>query len=79
MKENTTVEEDEHEGEESNCPLLSPRVSGIPVIFSIPVYCRQPSGRVRVPSRDQLMSLCTAGHHHDCPGYRRWRSRTMSG
>jgi hypothetical protein len=71
------MEEEEHDGEESNCPLLMPKVSGTPAIFSIPVYCRQPSGRVRVPTRDQLMFRCTAGHHQDCPGYRRWRSRMM--
>ena len=70
----TNMEEEEYEDEESNCPLLSPRVSGSPVTFSTPFYCRQPSGRVRVPARDQLMFLCTAGHHRDCAGYRRWRS-----
>lgn len=74
------MEDEEHEGEESICPFLTPRVSeGTPVIFSIPVYCRQPNGRVRVPLRDQLMFLCTAGHHQDCPGYRRWRSKAMAG
>jgi hypothetical protein len=77
-QEMTTMEEGEHEGEESSCPFLIPRVSGPPVAFSIPVYCRQSNGRVRVPPRDQLMFLCTAKHHHDGPGYGRWRSRTMS-
>jgi len=73
------MEEGEHEGEESSCPFLMPRVSGPPMAFSIPVYCRQPNGRVRVPPRDQLMFLRTAGQHDDCPGSLRWRSRTMPG
>jgi len=72
------MEEEQHEDGESNCPLLSPRVSGKPETFSISFYCRQPNGRVRVPPRDQVMFLCTAGHHHDCPGYRRRSSRMMS-
>ncbi len=70
--------EEEREDEGSDCPFLTPKVSGRPPVFSIPVYCRQPNGRVRVPPRDQLMFLCTAGHHHDCPGYRRWRPRGAS-
>jgi len=59
----------------SNCPFLMPKLSGRAGIFPVPVYCRLPNGRVRVPTRDQLVVLCSAGHHHDCPGYRRWKPR----
>jgi hypothetical protein len=69
------MENEEREDEESTCPYLTPKLSGRPATFSVPVYCRKPNGRVRVPSRDQLMALCTAGHHHDCPGYRRLKPR----
>ena len=65
--------EQDREGEESNCPYLTPRVSGRAGVFPVPVYCRLPNGRVRVPPREQLVCLCTAGQHHHCPGYRRWR------
>jgi hypothetical protein len=69
------MEEEEHEVTESTCPFLTPKASGPPPAFSISVYCRRPNGRVRVPPRDQLMFLCTAGHHHACPGYLRWSAR----
>ena len=59
--------------ESENCPFLVPKLDGPPEKFSVPVYCRLPNGRVRVPARDQLVFLCTAGQHHDCPGYRRWK------
>ena len=70
--------EEEREDEGSNCPFLTPKVSLRPAVLSIPVYCRLPNGRVRVPPRDQLMFLCTVGQHYDCPGYRRWRPRGAS-
>ncbi len=68
--------------EEAPCPYLMPlagrRAGGLPL--PVPVYCRQPSGRVRVPSPDQLAWLCTAGQYHNCAGYRRWaRCRTANG
>jgi hypothetical protein len=69
---------EEREDEASRCPFLTPKLSGPPAAFSTLVYCRHPDGRVRIPPRDQLMVLCTLGHHHDCPGYRRWRSRAMA-
>jgi hypothetical protein len=59
------------ETERSNCPFLTPKVSAQTAATWLAVYCRLPSGRVRVPSRGQLLSLCVAGQHHECPGYRR--------
>lgn len=58
--------------EERNCPCLTPAVARRAGVFPVPVYCRLASGRVRVPTRDELASLCTADQYHDCPGYRRW-------
>jgi hypothetical protein len=60
------------EVEGPNCPCLTPQVSGRHGRFPVPVYCRLLNGRVRVPTPEQLASLCTAGQHHSCPGYRRW-------
>ena len=63
-----------------DCPLLIPGASRKPGGVPIPVYCRLPSGRVRVPTRMELESLCFVERHQDCPGYRRWaRIRTASG
>lgn len=67
--------ETERRGHAGDCPFLMPGVSGSRGRYPIPVYCRLPNGRVRVPSREQLVYLCSAGQHHDCPGYRRWTSR----
>ncbi len=41
--------------------------------FPIGVYCRLPSGRARIPSRDDLVRLCASGRYGDCPVYRRAR------
>ncbi len=54
-----------------NCPCLTPAVARRGGKFPVPVYCRLPNGRVRIPTPEQLASLCTAGQHHNCPGYRR--------
>jgi hypothetical protein len=53
------------------CPFLRPRMASHLEAFPIGVYCRLPSGRVRIPSRDELARFCTAGRHPDCPVYRR--------
>jgi hypothetical protein len=54
------------------CPCLTPEVDGAAGGFPIPVYCRLANGRVRVPTPDELASLCTADRYQDCSGYRRW-------
>ena len=54
------------------CPLLRPAGyagSGRP---PVPVYCRLPSGKVRVPTPAELGSLCFVERYRDCSGYRRW-------
>jgi len=64
------------------CPNLMPRPVRRPGGFPVPVsvYCRVPNGRVRVPTREQLASLCVGGRYPNCPGYRRWaRSWNASG
>lgn len=53
------------------CPFLRPRMTSHLEAFPIGVYCRLPSGRVRVPSHDELRRFCTKGDYHDCPVYRR--------
>lgn len=66
------VSEDRRD-DEANCPFLVPALTGPAEGFPVPVYCRAPSGRVRMPSREQLLSLCSGGKHHDCPSCRRWQ------
>jgi hypothetical protein len=56
--------------EQLNCPFLRPRLASR-------VYCRLPSGRVRIPSSDELARLCTRGRYNDCPVFRRVRSHEM--
>lgn len=34
------------------------------------VYCRRPSGAVRVPSRDERQRFCATDHHRHCAGSR---------
>ena len=64
MSETRTIERKE-------CPFLRPRMSSHGAAFPVGIYCRLPSGRVRIPSRDELARLCTAGHYSDCLVYRR--------
>ena len=56
------------------CPFVSPKYEGRREVFPLQFYCRLPSGRVRIPTRDELATFCLAGHHQDCPGYRRARA-----
>lgn len=58
--------------DETNCPCLTPAVGHRAGVFPVPVYCRLANGRVRVPTRDELTSLCTVSQYHNCPGYHRW-------
>jgi hypothetical protein len=67
-----TVDQD-NSRDETNCPFLVPALTGPAVGFPVPVYCRAPNGRVRMPSREQLVSLCSGGHHHACPSCGRWQ------
>lgn len=53
------------------CPYFQPRSDGTGDGLPYAVYCRQPGGRVRVPSRDERERFCMSGHHLDCPGYPR--------
>lgn len=53
-------------------PFLIPKTSLPLAIIPVPVHCRLPNGRVRVPTSDQLAVLCGADHYHGCPTFRRW-------
>lgn len=57
--------------EQKECPFLRPRMAGDLASFPIGVYCRLPSGRVRILSRDELRRFCTKGDYRDCIVYRR--------
>lgn len=61
-----------------NCPFLKPVVADRMWMYPTGVYCRFPSGRIRVPSRDTVARFCTSGRHDDCPSYRRWRQQTTA-
>jgi hypothetical protein len=56
-----------------DCPLLRPVAADYLWMYPTGVYCRHPSGRIRVPSRDTVAWVCTDGHYFNCPNYRRWR------
>jgi hypothetical protein len=58
--------------DQMNCPCLTPAVSRRDGVVPVAVYCRLAGGRVRVPTREELGSLCTADRYHECSGYRRW-------
>lgn len=68
--------------DEQPCPNLMPRSAQRAggSAFPLPAYCRLPNGRVRVPTRAEVASLCSDGQYVNCPGYRRWaRSGNVSG
>ena len=60
------------EGARANCPFLIPKTSLPLMVIPVPLYCRLPNGRIRVPAPDQLATRCSADHYHDCPTFRRW-------
>ncbi len=71
MSETLTIERKE-------CPLLRRWKAGSLVeMFPTKVYCRLPSGRVRIPSHEELARFCTAGHFYDCPRFIRVRANEM--
>ena len=53
-----------------DCPFLRPPLAGH-------IYCRLPSGRIRILSSDELARLCTRGRYNDCPVFRRVRANEM--
>jgi hypothetical protein len=61
--------------DDGTCPYLRPNIGEPPTVLTVGVYCGLPSGSARVPSRDELIRFCVAGHHGDCPGYRLARLR----
>jgi len=64
--------------ERKECPLLRRRRTGGPEeLFPSGIYCRLPSGRVRIPSHEELAQFCTAGLYYDCPRFARVRAHEM--
>jgi len=59
--------------EQDSCPFLRVRSGGSPASLPTKVYCLLPSGRVRIPSRDELTRLCAAGRYCDCAVFNRGR------
>jgi hypothetical protein len=59
------------EMERNGCPFLRARRVGGLGSFSTTVYCQLPSGRVRIPSHDELAQFCAAGRYYDCPVFGR--------
>ena len=55
------------------CPFLQPTMASRSELLGIGVYCRLPSGRARIPSRDEVARFCAAGKFRECPVYRRAR------
>ncbi len=58
------------ESVERDCPFLQPVVADWIWMYPTGLYCKHPTGRVRIPSRGTVVSFCTSGHYDDCPGYR---------
>lgn len=64
--------------ERKECPFLRLRRAGsLEELFPTGVYCRLPSGRVRIPSHEELARFCAAGHYYDCPRFARVRAHEM--
>ena len=55
------------------CPFLRPGGAHRLGAFPLGVYCRLPSGRARIPSRDELARFCTTSYHRDCLAFRQAR------
>jgi hypothetical protein len=51
------------------CPYLRGSPGKLAKGLTHAVYCRQPDGTVRVPSRDETARFCTTGRQRECPGY----------
>ena len=55
-----------------DCPFLRPVTVDYLWMYPTGVFCRLPSGHVRVPCPDTVTRICTNGSYHDCPNYRRF-------
>jgi len=51
------------------CPFLVPVMADRLWIHPVSAYCRRPNGRVKVPGRETIVSLCTTAAHERCPGF----------
>ena len=62
-----------------NCPFLRAPLTDREWMNSAQAYCRLPSGRMRVISRDMLERVCVHGRFYDCLGYRFWKGSVGTG
>jgi hypothetical protein len=53
------------------CPFLTPPGSLSSDRTAVAIYCRFPNGRVHVPSREEVKSVCAVGRFRECLHYRR--------
>ncbi|HEV8440013.1 MAG TPA: hypothetical protein VGT40_18135 [Methylomirabilota bacterium] len=51
------------------CPFMKPAKPRAVGRSSTPVYCRLPRGRVRVPSREDVVRFCIPARYEECPAY----------
>jgi hypothetical protein len=59
--------------EQNGCPFIRVRRGGSPESCPPRLYCLLPSGRVRIPSHDELARFCAAGRYDDCAVFNRGR------
>lgn len=62
----------------SDCPFMNPGSASDP---RVPIYCRLPRGRVRMPTRDEIERFCRPARWEDCSLYlaARRHVRTLTG
>lgn len=58
------------EYENQDCPFLRSVVADQIWIWPTAVYCRVPSGRVRILTPQTVSRYCIGGGYRDCPSYR---------
>ena len=54
-----------------DCPFLRPVTVDYLWMYPTAVFCRPPSGHVRVPCPDTLTRICMNGHYRECDNYLR--------
>lgn len=62
-----------------SCPFLVPVAAEETGTLPGGYRCRARGGRPAGPSGDEMAWLCTGGHHHACPTYRRRRAGAADG
>ena len=60
------------------CPFLIAVMADSLWMLPVPAYCRRPDARVKVPSRETLMRVCTTTGHARCRGFQTSARREAS-